>query len=137
DIWPTLRVVVHGGTCFDPYHNHFRRLIGSDTVQFIETYPCSEGFVATEDPRYRLLRLLPDNGIFFEFVPVAELDQDRPTRHTAAEVVPGVQYAVVLTTCAGLWSYVIGDTVFFESNDPPLFRFTGRTKYYLSAFGEH
>lgn len=137
DVWPTLRVVVHGGTCFDPYRALFRRLIGNDEVQFQETYPASEGFVAAEDPRYGLLRLLPDHDIFFEFVPVEELTAHAPTRHTVAEVVPGVQYAVVLTTCAGLWSYQLGDTVCFERRDPPLLRFTGRTKQFLSAFGEH
>jgi hypothetical protein len=137
DVWPTLRLVVHGGTKFDPYRTLFRREIGSERVHFLETYPSSEGFVATEDPRHDLLRLIPDHGIFFEFVPVEELGRDRPARHTVAEVVPGVQYAVVLTTCAGLWSYVIGDTVCFEKRDPPLLRFTGRTRYYLSAFGEH
>jgi hypothetical protein len=93
--------------------------------------------VGTEDPRYGLLRLIPDHGLFFEFVPVDELDQDLPARHTVADLVPGVQYAVVLTTCAGLWSYVLGDTVCFAQRHPPLFRFTGRTHYFLSAFGEH
>jgi hypothetical protein len=68
---------------------------------------------------------------------VEDLASDRPTRHTAADLEVGVHYAVVLTTCAGLWSYVIGDTVCFERRDPPLLRFTGRTKYFLSAFGEH
>jgi hypothetical protein len=137
DVWPTLRLVIHGGTRFDPYRALFRHLIGSDDVQFLEVYPASEGYVATEDPRHGLLRLLPDHGIFFEFVPVAELQSAAPARHTVAEVVPGVQYAVVMTTCAGLWSYVLGDTVCFERRDPPLLRFTGRTRYFLSAFGEH
>jgi hypothetical protein len=137
DIWPALRLVVHGGTKFDPYQALFHNEIGSDAVRFLETYPCSEGFIAIEDPRFNLLRLLPDNGVFFEFVPVDELGKDRPTRHTTADLVPGVQYAVVLTTCAGLWSYVVGDTVCFERRDPPLLRFTGRTRYFLSAFGEH
>lgn len=137
DIWPMLRLVVHGGTKFDPYRQLFESEIGGPNVRFLETYPCSEGFVATEDPRYELLRLIPDHGIFFEFVPVEELDAVRPARHTLADLVPGVQYAVVLTTCAGLWSYVVGDTVCFERRDPPLLRFTGRTRYFLSAFGEH
>ena len=137
DVWPTLQVIVHGGTRFEPYRTLFRRIIGSDAVQFLETYPASEGFVAAEDPRHGLLRLIPDHHIFFEFVPVEELGQTNPTRHTVADVVPGVQYAVVLTTCAGLWSYVLGDTVCFERRDPPLLRFTGRTRYFLSAFGEH
>jgi hypothetical protein len=137
DIWPTLRGVVHGGTKFDPYRTLFRREIGSDAVHFVEVYGCSEGFIAAEDPRSHQLRLIPDHDIFFEFVPVTELNEDRPMRHTLAEVEPGVQYAIVVTTCAGLWSYVIGDTICFERREPPLLRFTGRTRYFLSAFGEH
>jgi hypothetical protein len=81
--------------------------------------------------------LIPDHGVFFEFVPVSELADANPARHTVADLEVGVQYAVVLTTCAGLWSYLLGDTVCFESRDPPLLRVTGRTKYCLSAFGEH
>jgi hypothetical protein len=137
DVWPTLRVVVHGGTRFDPYRALFRRLIGRDAVHFLEVYPASEGFIAAEDPRYRLLRLIPDHNLFFEFVPIEDLGKDRPARHTVANLEPGVQYALVLTTCAGLWSYVLGDTVCFERREPPLLRFTGRTRYFLSAFGEH
>jgi hypothetical protein len=137
DVWPTLRLVIHGGTKFDPYRSLFRQVIGSADVRLLEVYPASEGYVASEDPRHGLLRLLPDHGIFFEFVPVEELASAAPARHTVAEVVPGVQYAVALTTCAGLWSYVLGDTVCFERRDPPLLRFTGRTRYFLSAFGEH
>jgi len=137
DVWPALRLVIHGGTKFDPYRRLFRQVIGSDDVQLLEVYPASEGYVATEDPRHGLLRLLPDHGVFFEFVPIAELQSAAPVRHTVADVVPGVQYAVVMTTCAGLWGYVLGDTVCFERRDPPLLRFTGRTRYFLSAFGEH
>jgi hypothetical protein len=136
EVWPTLRVIVHGGTRFDSYRGLFRRLVG-EGVHFLETYPASEGFIAAEDHRHGLLRLIPDHDVFFEFVPVGELGHDRPMRHTVADVVPGVQYAVVLTTCAGLWGYVLGDTVCFEGRDPPLLRFTGRTRQFLSAFGEH
>jgi hypothetical protein len=137
DIWPTLGLVVHGGTKFDPYRTLFQQMIGSNAVHYLDIFPASEGFLASEDPRYGLLRLIPDNQIFFEFVPVDELGKDKPARHTVANLEPGVQYAVLLTTCAGLWSYILGDTVCFEKRDPPLFRFTGRTKYFLSAFGEH
>jgi hypothetical protein len=136
EIWPTLRLVVHGGTRFDPYRNQFRKVVGSG-VHFLETYPSSEGFIAAEDPRFELLRVIPDHGIFLEFVPTSDLHADFPTRHTLAAIEPGVNYAVVLTTCAGLWSYLLGDTVCFERRDPPLLRFTGRTKQFLSAFGEH
>jgi hypothetical protein len=137
DIWPRLRLLIHGGTNFEPYRALFQTLIGDAGVHFLETYPASEGFIATEAPRYHLLRLIPDHNIFFEFVPCEDLDADRPARHTIADLEPGVQYAIVLTTCAGLWSYVLGDTVCFERRDPPLLRFTGRTRYFLSAFGEH
>jgi hypothetical protein len=137
EVWPTLRVVLHGGTKFDAYRSLFRRLIGSEAVHFLEVYPASEGFVAAEDPRHGLLRLIPDHNLFFELVPVEDLGKDRPARHTVADLEPGVPYAVVLTTCAGLWSYLLGDTVCFERREPPLLRFTGRTRYFLSAFGEH
>lgn len=137
EVWPQLRLVIHGGTKFDPYHDLFRKEIGSDLVKFCEVYPCSEGFIATEDPRHQLLRVVPDHDVFFEFVPFKELERDHPTRHTLANVEVGEQYAVVITSCAGVWSYLVGDTVAFESRNPPLIRFTGRTKYFLSAFGEH
>ena len=138
EAWPHLRLVIHGGTLFDPYRAPFRAAVGDDRVKFCEVYPCSEGFVAAEDPRYPgLLRVVPDHGVFFEFVPVDELTSATPTRHTLADVVPGVHYAVVVTSCAGVWAYLLGDTVRFESRDPPLLKFTGRTKFFLSAFGEH
>jgi hypothetical protein len=137
EAWPELRLVIHGGTKFDPFRDLFRKEIGSDAVKFCEVYPCSEGFIATEDPRYGLLRVVPDHDVFFEFVPFEELGKDRQTRHTLANVEIGQQYAVVVTSCAGVWAYLVGDTVAFERRDPPLIRFTGRTKYFLSAFGEH
>lgn len=137
EIWPELRLVIHGGVQFDGYRSLFHDLIGSDAVRYFETYPASEGFVAAEDLLHRRLRLIPQHDIFYEFVPVDELERPQPPRHTVADITPGVQYAVVLTTCAGLWSYVLGDTICFESREPPRFRFTGRTAQFLSAFGEH
>jgi hypothetical protein len=142
EVWPHLRMIVHGGTKFDSFRNTFQTEIGSDRVEYCEVYPCSEGFVATEDPRYKLLRIVPDHNIFFEFVPFEQfrdgkLTTDRPTRHTLATVEPGQVYALALSNCAGMWSYLVGDTVRFESRTPPLIHFTGRTKNFLSAFGEH
>ena len=136
DVWPQLRLVIHGGTKFDPYRELFREQVGN-AVHFTEVYPASEAYVAAEDHRHGMLRLIPDHGVFFEFVPVEDLDSPRPRRHTLDDLETGVNYAVVLSTCAGLWSYVLGDTVVFERRRPPLLRFTGRTKYFLSAFGEH
>ncbi len=137
EVWPGLEVVVHGGVKFDPYRRSFHEILGDPTIRLQETYPCSEGFIAFGDPATGLLRLVFDHGIFFEFVPVDELGSDRPIRHWLGNVQVGVNYAIVVSTCAGLWGHVIGDTVRFESVDPPLLSFTGRTKYTLSAFGEH
>ena len=137
EVWPDLELVIHGGVKFDPYRASFREILGDPRIALQESYPCSEGFVAYGDPDTGLLRLAFDHGLFYEFVPVEELDSARPTRHWLGDVRTGVNYAIVVTTCAGLWSHVIGDTVRFESLSPPLLTFTGRTKYSLSAFGEH
>jgi len=137
EVWPTLEVVVHGGVKFDPYRGAFATLLGSPQIRLQETYPCSEGFIAFGDPATGLLRLLFDHDIFYEFVPVDELTNPDPTRHWLGDAQVGINYAVVVSTCAGLWGHVIGDTVRFESLAPPLLTFTGRTKYALSAFGEH
>ncbi|MHC5538237.1 lyso-ornithine lipid synthetase OlsH [Singulisphaera rosea] len=137
EVWPQLEVVVHGGVKFDPYREAFEEVLGSPKIRLQESYPCSEGFIAFGDPATGLLRLLVDHGIFYEFVPLDELESERPTRHWLGDVELGVNYAIVVSTCAGMWSHIVGDTVRFESLDPPLLSFTGRTKYTLSAFGEH
>jgi hypothetical protein len=137
EVWPDLELVVHGGVKFDPYREAFRQVLGSPRIRLQESYPCSEGFIAFGDPASGCLRLCFDHGLFYEFVPVDELGAPRPTRHWLGDVQVGVNYAIVVSTCAGLWSHVIGDTVRFESLDPPMITFTGRTKYSLSAFGEH
>ena len=137
EVWPTLEVVVHGGVKFDPYRRPFEAILGGPRIRLRETYPCSEGFIAFGDPATGLLRLLFDHGIFFEFVPLDELGSPNPTRHWLGDAQVGVNYAIVVSTCAGLWGHVIGDTIRFESLTPPLLTFTGRTKYTLSAFGEH
>ncbi len=136
EVWPSLEVVVHGGVKFDPYEQTFRKVLGAG-VGLQETYPCSEGFIAFGDPETGHLRLVFDHGIFHEFVPVDELDGPNPTRHWLGTVTTGRNYAIVVSTCAGMWAHIIGDTVRFESLSPPLITFTGRTKYTLSAFGEH
>jgi GH3 auxin-responsive promoter len=137
EVWPRLELVVHGGVKFDPYRDAFQTILGSRVIAMQEVYPCSEGFIAFGDPATGLLRLLFDHGIFYEFVPVHELSSPRPTRHWLATARTGVNYAIVVSTCAGMWAHVIGDTIRFESLAPPLITFTGRTRYTLSAFGEH
>ncbi len=137
EVWPTLEVVVHGGVKFDPYREAFAQVLGNPQVRLQETYPCSEGFIAFGDPATGLLRLVYDHAIFYEFVPLDELDSPRPTRHWLGNVQTGVNYAIVVSTCAGMWAHIVGDTIRFESLNPPLLTFTGRTRYTLSAFGEH
>ncbi len=138
EVWPDLRLVIHGGTKFDPYRDLFKKEIGSDAVKFCEVYPCSEGFIATEDPRYGHLRVVPDHDVFFEFVPVEELGKDRPDaaharRRRGRRAVRG-RHHVVRRACGRTSSATRSRS---SSRNPPLIRFTGRTKYFLSAFGEH
>lgn len=134
--YPELELLIHGGVNFAPYQQQFKEIAGD--IDLREVYPASEGFIAVADRGYgEGLRLNLDHGIFYEFVPVSELEKANPTRHWIGNVEKGVNYAVVMTTCAGLWSYVIGDTVRFVDLHPPRLLITGRTAYYLSAFGEH
>ncbi len=137
EVWPRLELIVHGGVKFDPYRDALETLIDSRHVVLMESYPCSEGFIAHGDPATGLLRLLLDHGLFYEFIPVDDLGNDRPRRHWIDTVETGVNYAIVVSTCAGMWGHLIGDTIRFERLEPPLLTFTGRTRYTLSAFGEH
>ncbi len=136
--YPNLDLLVHGGVNFEPYRRRFGDLLQGSHAETREVYPASEGFIALADrgPRDGL-RLLLDNGLFFEFVPAGELGAPNPTRHWIATAVAGMNYALIVTSCAGLWSYVLGDTVRFVSLKPPRILVTGRTSYSLSAFGEH
>jgi hypothetical protein len=137
ELYPELELLVHGGVNFKPYRARFEAFLAGG-AELREVYPASEGFIALQDESPGDgLRLMTDNGLFFEFVPVEELGDANPTRHTLANVQLDVNYAVVVSTCAGCWAYVIGDTVRFLSRIPPRIVVTGRTSYFLSAFGEH
>jgi hypothetical protein len=138
EVYPDLAMITHGGVNFAPYQKQFKDLLSGSRAELREVYPASEGFIAVADKGYgEGLRLMVDHGIFYEFVPLEELNSKNPVRHWAGNVELDVNYAVVLTTCAGLWSYVIGDTVRFVDKEPLRLLVTGRTSYYLSAFGEH
>ena len=138
DFFPNLELVVHGGVNFSPYREQFESLLEGSHAELREVYPASEGFIASADrgPNEGL-RLNLCHGIFYEFVPLEELSSPNPTRHWVKNIELGVNYAVVMTTCAGLWSYILGDTVRFIDRDVPRLLVTGRTSYSLSAFGEH
>jgi hypothetical protein len=138
DIYPDLELVVHGGVSMAPYRKRFDAFLAGSKARTQEVYAASEGFVAVADRGSgEGMRLVTDTGIFYEFVPVAELGADTPTRHTVATVETGVDYAIVMTTCAGLWGYLIGDVVRFVDRARPRLLITGRTSYMLSSFGEH
>lgn len=137
DIFPDFSLLVHGGVNFEPYRRKLFDSIGK-AVDTIETYPASEGFIAFQDSQQEKGLLLQlDSGIFFEFIPANSLTSLSPKRLTIDEVEIGVDYAIVLSSNAGLWAYVLGDTVKFTSLEPPRIVVTGRVKHFISAFGEH
>lgn len=137
EVWPNLEVFFHGGISFEPYREQYKALIPSDKMHYMETYNASEGFFGLQDdPSDRSLLLMPDYGIFYEFVPMSELGSDDPKAVPAEEVEVGKNYAMVISTAGGLWRYLIGDTVRFTSLHPHKFVITGRTKHFINAFGE-
>lgn len=136
--YPNLELLIHGGVNFTPYRKAFDAWLEGGHAELREVYPASEGFIAIADRGSgEGMRMLLDNGIFYEFVPLDELGKPNPTRHWIGNVETGVNYAIVLSSCAGVWGYVIGDTVKLIDRAPPRVLVTGRTSYTLSAFGEH
>ena len=138
DVWPNLQLFVHGGVTFAPYADRLHELVGRP-IRYTDTYSASEGgmlAVQDGDADAGMLPLL-DRGSVFEFVPVDELGNAAPRRFGAAEVEPGVDYAIALTTDAGIVSYLVGDVVRFTSTRPLRLRFAGRIAHTLNAFGEH
>jgi len=137
EIFPNLQVLVHGGVNFEPYRFNLERSLFR-TFPTIETYPASEGFIAFQDlPHSAGLLLNVDSGIFYEFVKAENIFDESPERLSLREVETGVNYAIILNSNAGLWGYVLGDTVRFVSKNPYRIEVTGRTSHYISAFGEH
>ncbi|MBK7909141.1 GH3 auxin-responsive promoter family protein [Candidatus Pollutiaquabacter sp.] len=137
DIFPNFELFVYGGVNYEPYRAKIEQSIGRP-VDSIELYPASEGFIAYQDiPGDPGMLLMLNSGIFYEFIPLAEYFSPNPTRLPIWEVQPGVNYAIVLNTNAGLWGYSLGDTVRFVSTDPYRLVVTGRVKHFISAFGEH
>ncbi|HZV71827.1 MAG TPA: GH3 auxin-responsive promoter family protein [Saprospiraceae bacterium] len=138
EVFPNFQLFVYGGVNFEPYRFQLEKLTGGP-IPGLETYPASEGFIAFQDLENAAEGLLMQchAGIFFEFVPVSELNSSNPIRLTLPEVEVGVDYALIISTNAGLWAYNIGDTIEFISTAPPRIKVTGRIKHFISAFGEH
>lgn len=137
EVFPNLSMFVYGGVNFEPYRASLENLVGK-RLPSVETYPASEGFLAFQDQVDHPALLLNTNaGIFFEFVPLTAIQEEQPPRFALHQVEIGIDYAVILTTNAGLWGYEIGDTVRFVSTRPYRILVTGRVKHFISAFGEH
>lgn len=137
ELFPNFSVMVQGGVNFEPYKARLMESIGRK-VDTIELFPASEGFFAFQDSQESEGLLLNTNsGIFFEFVPAGEIFKENPTRLSLKEVKVGENYAMIISSNAGLWGYNLGDTVKFVSTEPYRLLVTGRTKHFISAFGEH
>ena len=137
EIWPNLELFMHGGISFSPYRDIYKRLIPSQNMHYYEVYNASEGFFAFQDTTEGGDMLLMSNhGVFYEFIPMSVFGTERQYAVPLEGVECGVNYAMVITTNAGLWRYLIGDTVRFTSINPYRIVITGRTKQYINAFGE-
>ncbi len=137
EVWPNLELFVHGAVSFTPYRDQFRKLIPKPDMYYLETYNASEGFFGIQDRLHTDdMLLMLDYGIYYEFLPVSEWDKENPETITLEQVKLQENYAIIITTNAGLWRYKIGDTIQFTSLHPYRIRITGRTAHFINAFGE-
>jgi hypothetical protein len=137
EVWPNLEVFFHGAVSFTPYRSLFKSLIDSEKMVYWETYNASEGFFGIQDQKNSEdLLLMLDYGIFYEFIPVEEMENENPKAISLDKVEVGKNYVMLISTNAGLWRYNIGDTIKFSSVSPFRIRISGRTKHFMNAFGE-
>lgn len=137
EVWPNLEIFFHGGVAFTPYRQQYERLLPHSGMHYMETYNASEGFFALQDdPTESAMRLMLDYGVFYEFIPMSEFGQEDAPVLPLWAVEAGKNYAMLISTSSGLWRYLIGDTVRFESTDPYRIVISGRTKSFINAFGE-
>ena len=137
EVWPNLEVFIHGAVAFAPYRTLFQQLMPSQKMRYMESYTASEGFFGIQDMTHEdELLLMLDYGIFYEFIPFEELETENPSALTLDQVEIGKNYAMIISTNAGLWRYKIGDTVKFTSLNPFRIKVSGRTKHFINAFGE-
>ena len=135
EVWPNLELFMHGGVKFNPYSQQFKGI--APGINYYETYNASEGYFGIQ---YELgvndFLLMLDYGIFYEFIPMSQFHNDPQQTISLNEVELNVNYAIVISTNAGLWRYILGDTISFTSKSPFRFKITGRTKHFINAFGE-
>ena len=137
DVWPNLEVYFHGGVSFLPYVDQYKSIIPSKSFKYYEIYNASEGFFAIQDRNHSdELLLMLDYGIFYEFIPMQTHETPTEALIPLSQVEKDVNYAIVITTNAGLWRYKIGDTIMFTSTKPYRIKVTGRTKHFINVFGE-
>ena len=137
EVWPEAQTYVHGGVSFEPYREQFKKFLPSDNFNYIEVYNASEGYFAIQnDLKQSDLLLLLDNGNYYEFIPMSVWNTKEQFCIPLSEVLVGVNYAIVITTTAGLWRYQLGDTVIFTSTNPYKIKISGRTKHFINVFGE-
>ncbi len=137
ELWPNLEVYFHGGVSFEPYREQYKKILPQNNFKYYEIYNASEGFFAIQDLNYSNdLLLMLDYGIFYEFIPMDTFGTENQKVIRLSDVELFKNYAVVITTNAGLWRYLIGDTIRFTSLSPYRIRVTGRTKHHINVFGE-
>lgn len=137
EVWPALEVFFHGAVSFKPYRNLFEQLIPGPSMRYVEIYNASEGFFGIQDQTdSEDMLLMLDYGIYYEFIPVEALDTEHPRAIGLGEVELDKNYAMIISTNAGLWRYNIGDTIRFTSTSPYRIKISGRTKHFINAFGE-
>jgi len=137
DIWPNLELFMHGGVNFSPYKEQFKKLAPGNQLNYYENYNATEGFFGLQDQsKVEEMLLMLDYGIFYEFIEKSEINEANPKTITLQDVQLNKNYAVVISTNAGLWRYVIGDTVEFTSLTPFRIKVTGRINHFINAFGE-
>lgn len=138
DIWPNMELFIHGAVSFEPYRTLFEGIFTHENMKYMEVYNASEGFFAIQDdPTLKgEMLLLTDHGVFYEFIPMDAYGTSEQDAITLSDVEVGVDYALVITTNAGLWRYNIGDTIQFTSTSPYRIKISGRTKHHINVFGE-
>lgn len=137
EVWPDLEVFFHGGVAFTPYRQRYNQLIRNPEMHYMETYNASEGFFGLQDdPADPAMLLMLDYDVFYEFIPLEELESPNAKAIPLWQVEQGKNYALLISTSCGLWRYMIGDTVKFTSANPYKFIISGRTKSFINAFGE-